>query len=93
MSEQKTLGQRIKRERLAAGLTLDALAEQLGTRRQTLINWERDTFRPGPRYAQLLSEVLPISYDELRPIEVAEVRDLHRARLEEIRRRRWEAVA
>jgi DNA-binding transcriptional regulator YiaG len=48
-------GVRALREHL--GLTQDGLAEELGTRQQTISEWERGVYRPRGASARLLSMV------------------------------------
>ena len=40
MYEWKRIGERVHKEREAAGMTMDALATEIGTTRQTISRWE-----------------------------------------------------
>lgn len=41
MKEWKKIGERVRQEREAAGMTMEALAAEIGTTRQTISRWER----------------------------------------------------
>jgi transcriptional regulator with XRE-family HTH domain len=52
------LGQRIRRSRLAAGLTIRELAARIGSSETTVRNWEGDHSTPRPDLAALLEREL-----------------------------------
>ena len=41
MNEWKKIGERVRHEREVAGMTMEALAAEIGTTRQTISRWER----------------------------------------------------
>ena len=61
----ETLGQRLQRLRLAAGLTQAALAEAAGVPLSTLRGWEIDRREPGLRAAVRLARALGVGVEEL----------------------------
>lgn len=60
-----TLGQRISHLRTGAGLSQDALAEQLGVSRQSVSKWETDGSVPELDKLVRLSQVFGVTLDEL----------------------------
>lgn len=60
-----TMGQRIVRLRTQAGLSQDALAEQLGVSRQSVSKWETDGSVPDLDRLVKLSKVFGVTLDEL----------------------------
>jgi transcriptional regulator with XRE-family HTH domain len=61
----ETLGQRIQRLRVAAGLTQERVAEAAGVPLATLRNWEVDRREPGFRAACKLAKALGTSAEYL----------------------------
>lgn len=57
----------LRRQRMAAGLTQQELAEKAGIRRETLANIERGRYNPSLRTAQTLAGLLGFSTDEVFP--------------------------
>lgn len=64
-SAEETLGQRIKRERAASGLTLVELATLVGVSKPTLWKWESDKVRPRQETMKALATALGIGELEL----------------------------
>lgn len=60
-----TIGSRIQKARIAAGLTQEQAAEQLNVSRQTISNWENDKTLPDVAFAKDIGRVYGISLDEL----------------------------
>jgi transcriptional regulator with XRE-family HTH domain len=60
-----TFGQRLRRARLAKGLTQDEVARHLGIRRVNVTKWESDDYMPGTRRIGALAAVLEVSEDWL----------------------------
>ena len=60
-----TLGQRLTQLRTQAGLSQDALAEQLGVSRQSVSKWETDGSIPDLNRLVKLSTVFGVTLDEL----------------------------
>lgn len=60
-----TLGQRLSHLRTGAGLSQDALAEQLGVSRQSVSKWETDGSVPELDKLVRLSQVFGVTLDEL----------------------------
>jgi len=52
-----SLGPELKARRKAAGLTQEAVADQLGVARPTLTQWEGDRHRPKPEHLSKLDEL------------------------------------
>jgi transcriptional regulator with XRE-family HTH domain len=65
MGTQETLGQRIQRLRLAAGLTQAQVAGAVGVPVPTLRNWEGDRREPGFRAAVQLARALGATVEGL----------------------------
>lgn len=61
----KELCNRLKEIRLAKGLTQEALAEQVGVTRQTIIAIEKAKFVPSVKLALEIASVLGVSLDLL----------------------------
>ena len=61
----ESIGNRIGRMRRAAGLTQEALAEQLGVSSQAVSKWENDLSCPDISLLPQLSKVLSCTTDEL----------------------------
>lgn len=55
-----TLGGRLSRTRDAQGISLAALARRVGTKKQTLIDWENDRAEPTVERLSLLAGVLNV---------------------------------
>lgn len=60
-----TIGSRIQRARVQAGLTQEQAAERLKVSRQTISNWENDKTLPDVALAQEISQVYGVGLDEL----------------------------
>lgn len=60
MTHTETLGERIRRDRLAHDMTQETLAAELGTSRFRVIKWEADREIPGGRYAEKLRRLFGI---------------------------------
>jgi transcriptional regulator with XRE-family HTH domain len=54
----KTLGNRLKRRRLALGLFQREVAKALGVRAETVRNWERGKTIPQSRFLPLIRRLL-----------------------------------
>ena len=65
MQTKETIGQKLQRLRLAAGLTQSQLAEAAGVPLSSLQGWEVDRREPGLRAAACLAAALGITADEL----------------------------
>ena len=63
--DHETLGQRIKRLRIADGLSMRAFAEQIGVSKPTLWKWEGDQVRPRHETMQRLASRLGVTELEL----------------------------
>ncbi|MCI0465142.1 MAG: helix-turn-helix domain-containing protein [Gemmataceae bacterium] len=63
--KSETLGQRLQRLRLAAGLTQEQLAEKSGVPVWSLRNWEHDHRLPGLVPVYRLAKALGILMEEL----------------------------
>lgn len=59
------LSQRIRQLRLARGLTMEGLADQLGVNRSAVAHWESGKNSPRERMLRKLAEVLGVSIGEL----------------------------
>lgn len=86
--DHETLGQRIKRLRVASGASMRAFAEQVGVSKPTLWKWEGDQVRPRHETMQRLADELGVTELELvygaPGREVAEVEDDSDASLADI---------
>lgn len=60
-SEQETLGSRLERARVLAGLNKNQLARAVGTSWQHIDHWERDRVAPSAASLQRLAGVLAVS--------------------------------
>ena len=60
-----TMGQRLLALRTQAGLSQEALAEQLGVSRQSISKWETDSSIPDLDKLVRLSEIFGVTLDEL----------------------------
>lgn len=60
-----TIGDRIQRARVQAGLTQDQAAERLKVSRQTISNWENDKTLPDVAMAREIGQVYGVGLDEL----------------------------
>lgn len=58
-------GQKIKRLRLAAGYTQQAVADAVGVTVRTIISWEQGVRVPGGDKIARLAQALGVSADEL----------------------------
>lgn len=58
-------GQKIKRLRLAAGYTQQAVADAVGVTVRTIISWEQGVRVPGGDKIAKLAKALGVSADEL----------------------------
>jgi transcriptional regulator with XRE-family HTH domain len=56
--EPKSLGERIRRRRLALGLTQRQAADRLGVDVFTLLGWEKGKWQPAERNLQRIAEYL-----------------------------------
>lgn len=59
------IGQKLKDTRAKAGLTQEAVAEQIGVSRQTVSNWENNRSYPDITSVLRLSDLYAVSLDEL----------------------------
>ena len=60
-----TLGEKIKKQRTAHGLSQETLAEQMGVSRQAVTKWEVDQSAPSSEKLIALAKLFQISLDEL----------------------------
>lgn len=60
-----TLGEKIKEQRIAHGLSQETLAEAMGVSRQAVTKWEADQSAPSSEKLILLAKLFHISLDEL----------------------------
>lgn len=60
-----TLGSTIRKARLAAGLTQQALADKLGINRVNIVQWEKDDTRPAVDRLPVLARILNLPDDAL----------------------------
>lgn len=60
LGEPKTLGERIKYERLRQGMTAESLASQLGVCSETVRNWETSNTAPNEDRLNRLKTALPL---------------------------------
>lgn len=60
-----SLGENIRKNRLALGLTQEALGEKLGMAAQTVSKWEREESLPDAALLPKLAEILGVSLDRL----------------------------
>lgn len=60
-----TLGEKIKEQRTAHGLSQETLAEQMGVSRQAVTKWETDQSAPSSEKLIALAKLFHISLDEL----------------------------
>ena len=60
-----TLGEKIKEQRTAHGLSQETLAEQMGVSRQAVTKWEADQSAPSSEKLIALAKLFHISLDEL----------------------------
>ena len=60
-----TLGEKIKKQRTAHGLSQETLAEQMGVSRQAVTKWEADQSAPSSEKLIALAKLFQISLDEL----------------------------
>jgi transcriptional regulator with XRE-family HTH domain len=65
MANVETIGQRLQRLRMAAGLTQTQLAEYAGVPLSTLRGWEIDRREPGLRPAVRLAKALGVTAEVL----------------------------
>ncbi|HWG47716.1 MAG TPA: helix-turn-helix domain-containing protein [Gemmataceae bacterium] len=65
MQANETLGQKLQRLRLTAGLTQVQLAEAAGVPLSTLRGWEVDRREPGLRAAARLAKALGVTAEDL----------------------------
>jgi transcriptional regulator with XRE-family HTH domain len=61
----KTISERIKAARVAAGLSQRELADRLGVDPQVISRWERGTARPGRDRLAVLAEFLACRIEAL----------------------------
>ncbi len=69
-----TLGEKIKEQRTAHGLSQETLAEAMGVSRQAVTKWEADQSAPSSEKLILLAKLFHISLDELIGNDVAPVK-------------------
>lgn len=60
-AETATMGDRIAAAREAAGLTQQGMAERIGVRRRTLLDWENDRAEPRANRLTMMSGILGVS--------------------------------
>ena len=60
-----SIGEKLQRARMLAGLTQEQAAERMSVSRQTISNWENDKTLPDIAYAKSISEVYGVSIDQL----------------------------
>ena len=60
-----TIDEKLRKARIAAGLSLAEVARQAGTTRQHVHNWEIGHYKPSGKYLRSLSYILNISIWEL----------------------------
>lgn len=60
-----TLGERLKKERKARGLSQESIADMIGVTRQAVTKWESDLSTPSSENLIALSSFFDISLDEL----------------------------
>lgn len=60
-----TLGERLKKERKARGLSQESIADMMGVTRQAVTKWESDLSTPSSENLIALSSYFDISLDEL----------------------------
>ena len=60
-----TLGEKIKEQRTAHGLSQETLAEAMGVSRQAVTKWELGQSRPNARNLQALAELYQTSAEDL----------------------------
>ena len=60
-----TLGEKIKEQRIAHGLSQETLAEAMGVSRQAVTKWESDQSAPSSEKLILLAKLFHISLDDL----------------------------
>jgi transcriptional regulator with XRE-family HTH domain len=65
MGKTESLGQRLQRLRLAAGLTQEGLAARAGLPVGSMRNWEHDHRRPGVAAVYRLARALGVPMEEL----------------------------
>jgi transcriptional regulator with XRE-family HTH domain len=65
MAEGETLGERLQRLRLAAGLTQEQLARRCGVPVSSLRNWEHDHRLPGLVPVYTLAKALGVMMEQL----------------------------
>ncbi len=70
-----SLGRDLKARRTAAGLTQQAVADQLGVSRPTLTQWEADKYRPSPEHLTKLDQLYGARGELIRLAEGAEPDD------------------
>jgi transcriptional regulator with XRE-family HTH domain len=58
-------GKFLARKRKAAGLTLQAVADQIGVTKANVYQWEAGTWLPDPALLEPLARALNTSYEEL----------------------------
>ena len=66
-----SLGENIRKNRLALGLTQEALGEKLGMAAQTVSKWERDESLPDASALPKLADTLGTTIDTLTPEQEA----------------------
>jgi transcriptional regulator with XRE-family HTH domain len=62
----ETIGQRIRRFRLAKNMTQVQLAQAIRIRAESVSRLENDRFRPTPRTVSQLADALGVSEDQLK---------------------------
>jgi len=65
MSSNSQFGQYLIERRKAVGLTVEALAEKVGTSRSALHYWQTGKFLPSVSQLEPLAQALEVSYEEL----------------------------
>ncbi len=77
----ETMGQRMQRLRLGAGLSQSQLAKKAGIPLGTLKNWEQDLREPSLSKAAALAKAIGCSLDDLAgPVELPKVEEKPPAR-------------
>jgi transcriptional regulator with XRE-family HTH domain len=65
MTPKTPLAQYLVKRRKAAGLSMDALAEKVGTSKSSVHYWESGEWVPSPMQLEPLAQALGVSYEDL----------------------------
>jgi transcriptional regulator with XRE-family HTH domain len=65
INNMKTLGERLRYARVAAGLTQEQVANELGIKRVSVTVWEKDGSRPDPDRIPAILKLFGVTYDWL----------------------------